>query len=322
MNPSSGDDRGRIVPNLQNDCWRHFIDRALFDSSYSLRVASSFRYLCGSDSQFFTLRDFADKGKLVIPYLCINLSYLETNFAIMDIFRRFDKNASGKVFIDDFVIGIISCINQCNTDDSFLKHILQEMMPNGSCTANALLMQVLAEFPSNSAQGGLGFHQYFSAITYLVKENVDNYLAREKEAIVSGSNGTIMPWDVDPMTLVVDEAAMSKVLKNSIEGAIAELQEEFHTPWYRIKAAMADHGDTLCDEYALGRRASAKPTWIVRSQGNRMELGPSQSSTSLAVGSPGTAGGKMLNATAARRKSVHGGIAGFQDVAMNSNVSK
>jgi hypothetical protein len=338
---SSGEmDRGRIVlQGMQNECWRHFIDRGMFDSTYALRVSSCFRYMCGSpDSSCFTLRDFADKGKLVIPYLCINLSTSETNFAIMDIFRRFDKSATGKIFIDDFVVGVMACINRCNVDDSYIRAIIRELMPSGSCIAGQIYSILFSMNPGQSASNGgpqrsPAFHHYFSAIEYIVKQSFDVFLASEKEKMVAGSAGMILPWNVDVMNIVVDDEAVTKILKDSINIAIVELQDEFHTPWHRIKSVLADHGDSSFDEnIALkdaGRNVNpqqpsttAKTSWVVRSQGSRLDLSGdgNMALTSGQLKSTVGTSQKLSSSTSLHRKK-SGGIAGFQDVALNTVIS-
>jgi hypothetical protein len=315
---SSSDDRTKTLMVLQTECWKHFIDRGMFDTSYALRVKSSFRYLCGADASHFTLRDFADKGKLVIPYLCINLSNSETNFAIMDIFRRFDKSATGKIFIDDFVVGIIVCLNRCNTDETFLKPIVQELMPSGACMAGAL-HALLSTENQQSIQRNTLYHQYFSAIDHIVKQQFDLYLMKEKENILSGNAGAVMPWAVDLFSLSVDESVFAKILKDSIQSAVCELQEQFHTPWMRIRSALADHGNMTNENsfasVGLGQ-SGLKPVWVVRSHGSRIELGAQPGASAVYPSSQ-----KLSSFAANKKKSLNGGIAGFQDIAMNTPLN-
>ena len=217
------DDRTKTLHSFRVECWKKLMDNGLFEESYSQRVNACFQYLLGSDVQCFGLRDFTDRGKFVITYLCVNHSLSETSFAIMDIFRRFDRKASGFISLENFVVGIIERLNRFLYDERIIDTIVFESIPSEAVPA-AFLQEIL--FASESNQHSYAtFVSHFHAFAYLVKSKL------EKLKTEDGQNNYAL----------VDHAALKQILKDCIQQAIAELQDSFHLTSEIVRAACTEH---------------------------------------------------------------------------------
>jgi hypothetical protein len=96
---------------------------------YGQRVQVSFDYLVLDDSRnVFTLKDLAERGKLVFSFLSIPGH--DNSFAIMDSFRQFDRGG-GAVSLQDFGAGVVERLYQFYHNNSLLKSIARELAPSG-----------------------------------------------------------------------------------------------------------------------------------------------------------------------------------------------
>jgi hypothetical protein len=67
------------------------------------------------------------KGVFVFSYLSLDIEH-ESTFAIMDIFRTFDRSGSGAVNIEEFVIGMIEKLYALYKNTVLLESIAEEVL--------------------------------------------------------------------------------------------------------------------------------------------------------------------------------------------------
>lgn len=214
----------KFVGNVRIEGWRRLIDMGVFDGDLPQRVNACFQYLVGPDSQFFTLRDFTEKGKFVMTNLSINNSQAESGFAVMDVFRRFDRDACGEIFLDDFVLGIIDRLNRYLTDDRIIETVVLDKIPHGSVSATTL-RESLQERRNNDP-----FTLYFNSISYITLKLFDHLKSQK-----SGD---------EAVSLMVDSETFSRILRETVRVAVYELQQEFHLLPERVKAIVTDHASS------------------------------------------------------------------------------
>lgn len=136
------------------------MDSGLFDDSYSLRVSASFNFLASdANGLSFTLKvrlltllfnksnliafvqDIINKGNIILTYLSLDVDK-DSNFAVMDLFRIFDRSGKGHVVIEDFALGVIEKLHQLRDDYATLDAIAERLLAAESrCTELATLIE-------------------------------------------------------------------------------------------------------------------------------------------------------------------------------------
>eukprot|EP01033_Poteriospumella_lacustris_P011781 gene11781-8391_t len=114
----------------------------LFEESYSQCINASFQFLCpDGDSNCFSLKDLIHRGTSILTFLNLDVDK-DSNFAVMDLFRLFDRSGRGNVFLEDFVLGIIEKVNTLHEDLETLQKIADHMLQVESrCTELATLLE-------------------------------------------------------------------------------------------------------------------------------------------------------------------------------------
>jgi hypothetical protein len=121
--------------------WKQLMDNGVFDDYYPQRLNACFHYLCcfsdltnneeknhQNSKTSFSLKDLIQKGSFVFSYLSVDVGDKDSSFAIMDIFRSFDRSGRGTVFLEEFVLGILERLNLVRKDYSLLESIAEDLL--------------------------------------------------------------------------------------------------------------------------------------------------------------------------------------------------
>lgn len=115
------------MQSVGSETWGKLIGQNIFDDYYPHRINACFRYLDEDEQGVFSLKDLIQRGPFVFNYLCIDVEE-DSSFAIMDIFRSFDRSGRGNVNIEEFVIGIMDKIISLKENSELLEDIAQELI--------------------------------------------------------------------------------------------------------------------------------------------------------------------------------------------------
>lgn len=234
------------VENPHVQSWKRLISTGIFDNNYAQRVNASFQLLNADNLGYFTLRDFTERGKFVFSFLSINsVSASDTSFAIMDVFRKFDKNGTGKIFLEDFVVGIVEKLLLCHVNENILDSIAVELIPHGSTSTK----EFVAHLPLDSfTQTNTLFSMHFGAHIYLIKKHMESFHRREKH----------QRPDIE---VLIDLDKFKKILQDVVHETITDLKEHFHlSSQYLLDNLSRDHEgggvEHFIKEHAFGEDGS------------------------------------------------------------------
>lgn len=197
--------------------WRRLLDSGVFNASYPHRISACFQFLDADKLGYFTLRDLTERGKFVFTSLSIPPSH-DTSFAVMDIFRTFDRSGTGRVHAEEFVVGIAQHVLRLSADaklmDDIAAELMQHLSPQGitSSIVSALddpAPKLLSRCPLFCAN--------MLALKYRVSANLQSAYPR-------GVSKEKLAW----------------LLSESMDEAIAEAQAHFHLPAARLADLLAD----------------------------------------------------------------------------------
>lgn len=204
--------------------WRRLIESGAFDNCYPQRISACFEYLDADSLSFFTLKDLTERGKFVFSNLCIAAPQ-GTSFAVMDFFRLFDRSGTGKVRVEDFVVGIVqywlNISSNAKLMSEFSHEILQQLAFNG--TAASILSSFNDTTPPSKLHGCPLFTSNLLAIKYRIEVNVQKKIPNRG----------------------LSEAVLRDVLVVSVEEVVAEMLLHFHLPTGRV-------GDVLAEDSMYG----------------------------------------------------------------------
>ena len=110
------------------------------------------------------------KGVFIFSYLSLDIEH-ESTFAIMDIFRTFDRSGSGSVSIEEFAIGMIEKLHGLHKNSSLLSSIAEEVLAveNRSSELAARL-----EKEAIASDKLIQFRKHLRSLLYLFRDRVRN----------------------------------------------------------------------------------------------------------------------------------------------------
>ena len=110
------------------------------------------------------------KGLFVFSYLGLDIEQ-ESTFAIMDIFRTFDRSGSGSVNIEEFAIGMIEKLYSLYKNTELLRRIADEVLAieNRSSELAARLDKEAVASDKLSQ-----FRSHLKAVLYLIRDKLRN----------------------------------------------------------------------------------------------------------------------------------------------------
>lgn len=133
--------------------WKKLIELALFDDSYPQRINASFHFLCpDAEVNTFTLKDLIHRGSSILLFLNLDVDK-DSNFAVMDLFRLFDRSGRGHVVMEDFVLGVVEKLHALMEDTDTLQSIATSML---LAESRCIELATLLEKGSNAEQ----FHKF------------------------------------------------------------------------------------------------------------------------------------------------------------------
>jgi hypothetical protein len=110
------------------------------------------------------------KGVFVFSYLSLDIDH-ESTFAIMDIFRTFDRSGSGAVNIEEFVIGMIEKLYALNKNITLLTTIAEEVL--GIENRSAELAARIDKETTSSDKLHL-FRLHLRSLLYMIRDRLRN----------------------------------------------------------------------------------------------------------------------------------------------------
>ena len=72
-------------------------------------------------------QDLIQKGYFVFSYLSIDVEQ-DSNFAVMDLFRLFDRSGRGTVNIEEFVVGVVEKLLRLKRNSSLISSVVDELL--------------------------------------------------------------------------------------------------------------------------------------------------------------------------------------------------
>jgi hypothetical protein len=172
--------------SVENTLWKQLMDNGVFDDYYPQRLNACFHYLCcssditsneeKSNKTSFSLKDLIQKGSFVFSYLSVDVGDKDSSFAIMDIFRSFDRSGRGSVFLEEFVLGILERLNVVRKDYSLLESIAEDLLSVESrCTELATLL----EKGNTTSSKFFKFNLNLKSISNIIKIYIRNSKSQE-----------------------------------------------------------------------------------------------------------------------------------------------
>lgn len=190
---------------IDTSLWKRLIDFGIFDNCYPQRLNASFRYLVNSDSNHFSLKDLIQKGSFVFSYLSVRVEH-ESSFAIMDIFRSFDRSGRGEVSIEEFVMGVMEKMQALMKNDDIIESTAKELFKT-EFRPTELVTKI--EFGKMNLDKLTNFGSNFKALSYILTTQILSY-SQKNNLETLAVNGII------------------RVLKATIVKAIEDIQVYFH----------------------------------------------------------------------------------------------
>jgi hypothetical protein len=146
--------------------WKKLIELGLFDESYAQRINASFQFLCpDSNSNSFSLKDLIHRGGSILTYLNLDVEK-DSNFAVMDLFRLFDRSGKGNVFVEDFVLGVIEKVNTLHEDSDALQSIAEHIL---QVESRCIELATLLEKGSLSNEHFVKFNVHLKAHSHIIR---------------------------------------------------------------------------------------------------------------------------------------------------------
>lgn len=197
--------------------WRRLLESGVFNGSYPHRISACFQFLDADNLGYFTLRDLTERGKFVFSSLSIPPSQ-DTSFAVMDIFRTFDRSGTGRVHAEEFVVGIAQHVLRLSADaklmDDVAAELMQQLSPQGITSS---IVSALDDPASKLLSRCPLFCANMLALKYRVSANLQSAHPRG-----------------------VSREKLARLLSESMDEVVAEAQTHFHLPASRLADLLAD----------------------------------------------------------------------------------
>eukprot|EP01031_Cornospumella_fuschlensis_P034710 gene34710-42031_t len=155
-----------IVASTEN-LWQQLMESGILDDSYPQRVNACFHYL-SNNAQFFTLKDLIQKATYTFTYLSVDVEK-DSNFAIMDVFRTFDRTGSNNVTLEDFVLGIIERLYLLKKDSNTLEIIADSLL---SVESRVIELSTLLEKGNNKNGKFAKYNNNLGALSYDIRHEI------------------------------------------------------------------------------------------------------------------------------------------------------
>lgn len=110
------------------------------------------------------------KGVFVFSYLSLDIEH-ESTFAIMDIFRTFDRSGSGAVNIEEFAIGMIEKLYVLNKNVALLEAVAEEVL---SIENRSSELAARLDKEASASDKLVQFRLHLRALLYLIRDRLRN----------------------------------------------------------------------------------------------------------------------------------------------------
>ena len=260
-----------LLSSARSKQWLRMMEIGLFDDVFAQRVNASFQYLDYDGVGYFTLKDLTERGRVVFSYLDIDVD--SDTFAVMDVFRRFDKSGTGRVTIEEFVLSTIDRLHKLSSDHSCLETITDEILFGGVGSEKVTNLIILMEEEKNfkkkidvaktttPAKCHL-LHATLHSLIYIfisrlkiIQLKYDLQHAEEKVATLVSLSGELSPDPADlgghdeptsqPASLMLNSQSLAEVLSSSLVEATGDLISHFHLGLDALLDAMPNTGPRL-----------------------------------------------------------------------------
>lgn len=126
------------------------------------------------------------KGSFVFSYLSIYVEY-DSTFAVMDVFTIFDRTGRGKVFIEDFVVGVMEKIFEVRNDSVLLEDIANELI---SCLATPNAPDLLVKMEKGRLEESKvpKYITHLIALSYVIQKKIKEYHQDSKSPVITSSS--------------------------------------------------------------------------------------------------------------------------------------
>jgi hypothetical protein len=110
------------------------------------------------------------KGVFVFSYLSLDIEH-ESTFAIMDIFRTFDRSGSGAVNIEEFVIGMVEKLYALYKNTALLESIAEEVL---SIENRSSELAARLDKDASASDKLVQFRIHLRSLLYLIRDRLRN----------------------------------------------------------------------------------------------------------------------------------------------------
>jgi hypothetical protein len=110
------------------------------------------------------------KGVFVFSYLSLDIEH-ESTFAIMDIFRTFDRSGSGAVNIEEFVIGMVEKLYALYKNVALLESIAEEVL---SIENRSSELAARLDKDASASDKLVQFRIHLRSLLYLIRDRLRN----------------------------------------------------------------------------------------------------------------------------------------------------
>lgn len=170
------------------------------------------------------------KGPYIFTYLSIDVDK-DSSFAIMDIFRAFDRSGRGSVFLEEFVLGILERLNAIKKNTELLENIADDLLSIESrCTELATLLE---KERTNNSNKFTNYNRNLKSLSNIIRPYIRSSKATQYLS-------------------ALDVPGLIRIFEQSIIHAAAEVQVYFHIPDSRMTGTLTDL--TVQRDHLKGKR--------------------------------------------------------------------
>ena len=138
---------------------------------YGQRVKAAFRYLCGKGRSYCIMQDLYEKGKILFPYLCMDID-TDKLLEVIDVFRKSDLHGHGKISLMGFATVIIEQLREKLSDDSLLESLAIDLLYSSNKNAKEILLTISGDETSLPDS----YRKHLCAFGYLLEKKIRDFI--------------------------------------------------------------------------------------------------------------------------------------------------
>jgi hypothetical protein len=114
------------------------------------------------------LKDLIQHGPYVFTYLSVDVEK-DSSFAMMEVFRTFDRSGRGNVFLEEFVLGILDRLNNIRKNADLLEAISEDLL---SIESRSTELTTLLEKGNNNSPKFAKFNANLRSLSAIIRKYI------------------------------------------------------------------------------------------------------------------------------------------------------